>query len=803
MTYQANVTVNNYTPDTLPYGTYYWRIDSRQGAITTTGDDWSFTTAPTAGVGSLADAVDNFALTWTTGGDFNWLYQTATTNDGVDAAKSGSPNLNQESWLQTTVNGSGTISFWWNVDCEAHPLALWDRLEFYIDAVEKARIASTVAGVPLGWSAISFTIATGGAHTLKWRYFVDDPGISGQNCAWVDQVVWTGTTGPMITTNAATDITKTSATLNGAVNPNGFTSYGYFEYGQTISFAEGTTAVQSLGSGTNVLPITATISGLSPNTIYYFRLVVNNPTGTNNGGNQAFTTAPLSPPTIIAGSASDVDSISATLNATVNPNSLATSAYFEWGLDTGYGNTMASKDMGSGSAFIPISDTINGLLQPNNTYYYRLVATNIDGTSYGLSRTFTTAAVNAPLVNTGIATNISTISATLNGTVNPNGFSTNAYFQYGPSAESYGSPTDSQDVGAGSSYVPVSATINGLSESTTYHFRIVATNANGTTYGVNQTFTTIGYKGNGADGAVTINSLKNINVDAIAGARTVADGWCSRITSLTTNTATLTIAPPSGAFAAGDEVILISLKGTVSSTNIGNYEFLRVLSVAGAVITFHENKTKYYGETDSQDNNLDSTQFVLLQRVPNYTDVTVNWNATLTCDGWNGITGGVLAFRAIGTVAVGTAGGSPIANRTAYITASGKGHRGGTGVAYNANAPAGETYCGGLYPSGGVGGTGDGLATPNPGGGGGGGGGYLAEGATPPTFGSAGTEGPAGGGGGAALTVYGSYSSESSARGGGGGGGAYGSVGIELVVRFLLVITLFRVVVAAAPVALS
>jgi hypothetical protein len=82
-------------------------------------------------------------------------------------------------------------------------------------------------------------------------------------------------------------------------------------------------------------------------------------------------------------------------------------------------------------------------------------------------------------------------SATLNATVNPEGREvTSCFFEYGPS-ERYGSriPCESQP-GSGESSVPVSASLGDLSDKTIYHFQIVATNAAGRSYGLDETFRT-------------------------------------------------------------------------------------------------------------------------------------------------------------------------------------------------------------------------------------------------------------------------------------------------------------------------
>jgi hypothetical protein len=92
-----------------------------------------------------------------------------------------------------------------------------------------------------------------------------------------------------VTTNPATNITQTSALLNGTVNTNGvITNTLYFNYGLTPSYTI-TTASQTIG-GCASAEVWDTISRLSPNTLYYFRCVATNYIGTTYGNNLTFTT---------------------------------------------------------------------------------------------------------------------------------------------------------------------------------------------------------------------------------------------------------------------------------------------------------------------------------------------------------------------------------------------------------------------------------------------------------------------------------------------------------------------------------
>lgn len=95
-----------------------------------------------------------------------------------------------------------------------------------------------------------------------------------------------------------------------------------------------------------------------------------------------------------------------------------------------------------------------------------------------------------PVVVDGAASSVTPSKATLNATVDPEGVATSYYFQYGTSAK-YGSKTKTTSAGAGTSAVPVSATISKLTTGRTYHWRIVATNANGTSDGIGRIFSTV------------------------------------------------------------------------------------------------------------------------------------------------------------------------------------------------------------------------------------------------------------------------------------------------------------------------
>ncbi|MHB8235821.1 MAG: alkaline phosphatase family protein [Solirubrobacteraceae bacterium] len=112
---------------------------------------------------------------------------------------------------------------------------------------------------------------------------------------------------------------------------------------------------------------------------------------------------------------------SATLKATVNPNGGEVSeCKLEYGTTNSYGQSApCTPPPGSGNAPVSVSAPVSGLTA-NNSYVFRVVATNAGGTSSDGEQTFKTLP-EAPTVVTGVASQITQTSATLKATVNPNG----------------------------------------------------------------------------------------------------------------------------------------------------------------------------------------------------------------------------------------------------------------------------------------------------------------------------------------------------------------------------------------------
>ncbi|NQV33792.1 MAG: discoidin domain-containing protein [Phycisphaeraceae bacterium] len=150
------------------------------------GQDWSGNGIGTLTLHFRADSVSEALDTtssFTTAGSAGWFSQGADSYDNEDAAQSKEISDNEQSSMQTTVNGAGTVSFYWKVSSEAD----WDFLEFSIDGSLQDQISGEV-----DWQQMTYTITDPGSHTLEWRYTKDGAVSGGDDRGWVDQLAWDG-----------------------------------------------------------------------------------------------------------------------------------------------------------------------------------------------------------------------------------------------------------------------------------------------------------------------------------------------------------------------------------------------------------------------------------------------------------------------------------------------------------------------------------------------------------------------------------------------------------------------------------
>jgi len=263
--------------------------------------------------------------------------------------------------------------------------------------------------------------------------------------------------------------------------------------------------------------------------------------------------------------------------------------------------------------------------------------------------------------------------------------------------------------------------------------------------------------GDGNDGALAPAGTFNLN-SSTSGGRSYADGIAYKLASNPTGNTVVTVDTPNG-ITSGDEILLINLQGSNTDySDTGNYEFLDVTNVNTDTKTI----TVSSGISKSYDGNNFANQKVIIQRVPNYTSVTLDSSDSLTASSWDGLTTtpsgtsgystGIITFRANNSVTIGSG---------TSINASNLGYRGGT--TGGSGGQGGEAYCG-------TGGTGSTTVGVPGGAGAAGGGGAGGSGGLDPT-GNAGGTGYCGGGGGGGRG--GNGGAGSSSAGGSGGGGGY------------------------------
>ena len=308
---------------------------------------------------------------------------------------------------------------------------------------------------------------------------------------------------PTVTLLAPTSVTGTGATLNATINANGQnTSNIYLEISTSATFASDTstiTATPSTASGTSNTSISAAVTGLVFQTTYYVRAFATNATGTMTSLTYSFTTPAA--PFVATSAASDTSTTGVTLNGSVVGNGDAggtsTTVVFQYSLNSDMSSPVEVSPASNGTiaggdtSTIAVSKALTGL-EAGNTYYFRLKASNNYGTNFGSTLSITLK--GAPTVTSAAPTsaNIGTTTAKLSGTVDANSDATTAIsIRWGTVSGTLGNtlavtPTSV----SGNTSTAVEANMTGLTHSTTYYFKLRATNSTGTTDSTEYSFTT-------------------------------------------------------------------------------------------------------------------------------------------------------------------------------------------------------------------------------------------------------------------------------------------------------------------------
>lgn len=317
---------------------------------------------------------------------------------------------------------------------------------------------------------------------------------------------------PSVNTSSPQNIDGDGALLSGYVNPRGSTNtVAWFEWGKTVPFTN-TTPSMTLGgdSGTISFPL----NSLEENTRYYYRIVATNSAGMSYGSTVDFKTAAVkesvsrgAPSVTTAGAEQEGGGALVILKGYVDTKNVKTRTWFEYGKTTSLGRTTSKSDERSEPG--SFSETLSGLEQ-GVIYYYRTVASNENGVSYGNILTVTpggsalvaavpsTQATISPALSSGGSMSASTDqaesvneqSALVRGSIlsADSRAVSQAWFEYGET-NALGRATPVKNVGMISD-AGVSESLFGLSSGTTYYYRFAAKQGGAVSYGDIRSFTT-------------------------------------------------------------------------------------------------------------------------------------------------------------------------------------------------------------------------------------------------------------------------------------------------------------------------
>jgi hypothetical protein len=292
-----------------------------------------------------------------------------------------------------------------------------------------------------------------------------------------------------LNTDAATDLTPTSATLNGSFDPNNDGTHYFFEWGPDTSYGNTTPLPPGdAGSAPGTKNVSAGIDGLSSYTKYHYRIVAVNSIGTSYGDDESFRTAPPQAPTVSGMSVTGIARDRATVHGVVNPDFGTTYYTFEYGTGAFKNQIAGSSPLEPDDTDSPVTFSLSGL-PPGTTYQARIVAVNFGGTTHGPTITFTT--LDVPSIESDEALGITATGATLTALINPKLSATTFHIEYGPTS-AYGSATrESASIGADGASHRIIVPLSGLTPGTAYHFRVVATNEIGTIASADRVFNTV------------------------------------------------------------------------------------------------------------------------------------------------------------------------------------------------------------------------------------------------------------------------------------------------------------------------
>jgi subtilisin family serine protease len=306
---------------------------------------------------------------------------------------------------------------------------------------------------------------------------------------------WPAYAAPTVEFKSLEGITSSSAVVNIVVNPENLSTTTRVEFSTSPTFA--TTILTASPttpafSGPSVIATNVSLTSLTANTRYHFRVVGVNSSKTFVSPTYTFTTktATNSAPTVVATGATLVNAYSAQLNGTVNPNGLSTEIQIFYSPDSTFNSNVKTisgqlYSAGGSTAFNLNSTPLD--LMGDTTYYYKVGAFNSAGFSQSATSSFKTLVAPgiAPTVSTvALTSRMSTVSQTFTGFVHPQSQATTVIFRYGRNTTF---TLDGGDITlpviTADTLTAVSVQVTGIIPGAVYNYRFDAVNDSGKAIG--------------------------------------------------------------------------------------------------------------------------------------------------------------------------------------------------------------------------------------------------------------------------------------------------------------------------------
>jgi hypothetical protein len=309
------------------------------------------------------------------------------------------------------------------------------------------------------------------------------------NTVYGNEIIFTTPQATILTlaSTAATAITTTTATTGGNIVSDGGSAVTVRGVCWSTTTTP-TTASSKTSDGTGTGVFASSITGLSPNTLYYVRAYATNANGTAYGNEVTFTTTQAAALALSTIAATGIATAAATAggNITSDGGLVITARGVCWNTSTS--PTITNSKTSNGTGMGVFASNITGL-QPNTKYYVRAYASNLLGTTYGNEVSFTTAATAVLTLTTTAVSAIGINTATAGGNITSDGGASvtarGVCWSTSTSPTTAGSIT-TNGIGTG----VFTSNLTGMIPGTTYYLRAYATNANGTVYGNEVSFTT-------------------------------------------------------------------------------------------------------------------------------------------------------------------------------------------------------------------------------------------------------------------------------------------------------------------------